>query len=243
MLHKSAVYSLKKIKNTEFIIHHHLGLGDHIICAGLVNYLSNNYERIHIPVKRRNLENVNFLFRNNSKITTFVVDIEEDDILLYSKKRKLQILKIGFKKRVNPFNSGFYRQLNLSYDISFKNFSYLRDIKREENLFRHLLSEYNIQDKYNLVHAESSIGKANLKIKNNTPNVFVKKDTDIYNNIFLYTKLIREAIEIHCIDSSFIHLVERTETNAELFFHNLKNNKTIGTNLELRKNWQIIEYF
>ena len=55
-------------------------------------------------------------------------------------------------------------------------------------------------------------------------------------------KLIEEAQEIHCIDSSFIHLVERSETKAKLFFHNIKNNKIKGANLELVKNWEIIDY-
>jgi len=242
MLYKNEVYSSKKIKNNEFILYHHLGLGDHIICAGLVTYLSNNYKRIHLPVKRSNIKNVNFLYRNNSRISTFIVDIEDDDILYYSKKKKLQILKIGFKKRMDPFNSGFYKQLNLSYEISFKDFGYKRDTLKEEELFKHLLSKHNIHDKYNLVHAESSLGNADLRLNDNIPIVHVKKDTDIYNNIFLYTKLIEEATEINCIDSSFLHLVERSETNAKLYFHNIKNNTVLGTNLELRNHWETIEY-
>ena len=79
-------------------------------------------------------------------------------------------------------------------------------------------------------------------IQNDIPVIYIKKETDIYNNIFLYMKLIEEAQEIHCIDSSFIHLVERSETKAKLFFHNIKNNKIKGANLELVKNWEIIDY-
>ena len=35
-------------------------------------------------------------------------------------------------------------------------------------------------------------------------------------------KVIENAKEIHCLDSSILHLVERTKTNADLFFHNIK---------------------
>ena len=242
MLNKKETYNLKKIKDKEFILYHHLGLGDHIICAGLVNYLSKNYKTIHLPVKRRNLQNVNFLYENNPSVSTFIVDIEDDDILKYSKKVDLKILKIGFRKRGKPFNSGFYKQINLPYDISFNNFGYKRDIPKEINLYKHLSSEHNVNANYGLVHAESSLGDADLKIRNDIPVIYIKKETDIYNNIFLYMKLIEEAQEIHCIDSSFLHLVERSETKAKLFFHNIKNNKIKGANLELVKNWEIIDY-
>ena len=45
---------------------------------------------------------------------------------------------------------------------------------------------------------------------------------DIFNNIFYYSKLIEHAEEIHCIDSSFLHLVDRSVTTDNLYFHNLK---------------------
>ena len=47
--------------------------------------------------------------------------------------------------------------------------------------------------------------------------MFVEKETDIFKNIFLYTKLIQNANEIHCVDSSFLHLVERVDTEANYF--------------------------
>ena len=65
---------------------------------------------------------------------------------------------------------------------------------------------------------------------------------DLFNNIFYYSKLIELAEEIHCIDSSFLHLVDRSVTTNNLYFHNLKNNFTEGANLKLLKNWNVIEY-
>ena len=37
--------NLKNI-GSKFILHHHLGLGDNIVCNGLVNYLSIKYDKI-----------------------------------------------------------------------------------------------------------------------------------------------------------------------------------------------------
>ena len=56
-------------------------------------------------------------------------------------------------------------------------------------------------------------------------------------NMFLYQKLIYEASQIHCINSSFIHLVDRLNTPAKLFYHDL-----IGSTLKLKNQWQIINY-
>ena len=62
-----------------------------------------------------------------------------------------------------------------------------------------------------------------LQSNKNLPKIYIEKETDLYKNIFLYLKVIENASEIHCLDSSFLHLVERVKTNAELFFHNIKN--------------------
>ena len=36
-------FKLSSKLSDEIVLYHHLGLGDHIICNGLVNYLSENY--------------------------------------------------------------------------------------------------------------------------------------------------------------------------------------------------------
>ena len=54
-------------------------------------------------------------------------------------------------------------------------------------------------------------------------------------------KVIENAKEIHCLDSS-ISSVERTKTNADLFFHNIKKRGQRGAEVHLVNNWQIINY-
>ena len=60
--------------------------------------------------------------------------------------------------------------------------------------------------------------KVNLSLDDKLPTIYNEKDTDIFNNIFLYVKLIGGADEIHCIDSSILHLV-RVPSESSLFFH------------------------
>ena len=72
---------------------------------------------------------------------------------------------------------------------------------------------------------------------NNQNRIFVTKNTDKFKNIFLYNDLIKNAKEIHCVNSSFLHLVERVDTSAKLFFHNIR-----GGRVFLKNNWKIIKY-
>ena len=63
------------------------------------------------------------------------------------------------------------------------------------------------------------------------------KKTDLFKNLFLYKDLIRDAKEIHCINSSFLHLVDRVDTNAKLYYHDVR-----GGIIKLKKKWKIIYY-
>ena len=42
---KNVFYNLSKISDSELVVYHHLGLGDHLICNGLVNYLSLDFKK------------------------------------------------------------------------------------------------------------------------------------------------------------------------------------------------------
>ena len=239
---KNVFYNLSKISDSELVVYHHLGLGDHLICNGLVNYLSLDFKKIFLPVKKVNFDNASYLYKENNKVHLFEVLNEEEDVLNYSLENDLKILKIGFEKRKKPFNSGFYKQLNMPFSISKDYFSIPRDEEKEDDLYQHLIENFEVKGKFALIHSESSQGNADMKIEKKIDKIFIKKNMDLFNNIFYYSKLIELAEEIHCIDSSFLHLVDRSVTTNNLYFHNLKNNFTEGANLKLLKNWNVIEY-
>lgn len=61
------------MKPIECFIHHHLGLGDHIICNGIVRYVVKNYDfnNVALVVKNSNLNNVRRMFSDLSQISFF----------------------------------------------------------------------------------------------------------------------------------------------------------------------------
>ena len=238
-------YDINKIKTKRFLAYTHLGLGDHIVCNGLLNYFSESFDTIYLPVKSRDINNINYLYKDNQKIKVFKIEhsSEVEDINNFAKKNNLITLKVGFKKRKPPFNLSFYDQFGLPYSYSISKFIVPQDIKKEESLYQHLKDIYKVKDRYQVVHNQSSYGKVSLLANKELPTIFIEKDTDLYKNIFLYSKVIKNATEIHCLDSSFLHLVERVETNADLFFHNIKKDGQKGADVHLVKNWKIVNYF
>ena len=95
-------YTLENIKNKKFILHHHLGLGDHFVLNGMVNYVSEKYDKIYIPSKIHNFSTVKFMFENNNKVAVFEVGnlTEHIDVDSFAKKNNFFLTK-------NPYNSAF----------------------------------------------------------------------------------------------------------------------------------------
>jgi len=233
---KNTYYSLNTINSQQITLHHHAGLGDAIICNGMVNYLSNYFSKIRVGSLPQTFKQLEFLYSDNKKIDVFEYKKNNE---IY-KGNKHHVLRVGFEKNYGNFNLSFYEQLNLSYEISFDYFHIPNDESRVDEIYIHLLNYFGVSGDYILIHRSSSYGEVDLEIENSLPKVFVEKDTDIFKNIFLYTKLIQMAKEIHCVDSSFLHLVERVDTQAELFFHAYKTQNQITEKLFLKKKWNII---
>ena len=100
-LKKMIFFTPEKINANQIIIHHHLGLGDTIVCFGLVNKLSEMYDKIYLPIKDRYADMIKYLYKENKKIEFFEVSYSNSnfDVLMFSNKNNLPILRIGFEKQ------------------------------------------------------------------------------------------------------------------------------------------------
>ena len=239
---KKIINKLKHIKGEKIIPFIHLGLGDQIICNGLINYIANNLDKkVFLPVKNNHTEQISYLYSENKNVNIFEVKNEtrNEDVENFAKNMNIQILKIGYEKvKKNPFNTFFYKQLNLPYEHTYNHFSLPKDIEREKKLKEHLFSYFKVKsENFLLVHSESSYEKYDLEISNSLDKIYINKESDIFGNIFLYEELIKNAKEIHCINGSFFHLVERIKTEANLFYHHQRKN-----NMYISDRWKWIHY-
>ena len=236
------IENYKRFKNQEIILYHHLGLGDMIICNGLVNKLSENFKKINLIIDKKFHKQADFLYRENPTVEIVSAPLEavntlHDFVEKFAKDNELKILKIGWTDSGKPFYYDFYKLVKFPYRFSYKYFYFPKNEKLENELMDYLIKYYKVDSSnYVLVHKDASNESYDLKIKSKQI-IYVDKETDIFNNIFLYSKLIKDASEVHCVNSSFLHLVDRVDTNAKLIYHDVR-----GSIIKCKKKWNIKYY-
>jgi hypothetical protein len=219
-------------------IHHHLGLGDHIICNGLVREIYKNDPFVKLYCKKQNAESVSFMYRDLTFLKIIEIDCDEDVI------EEKNLLRIGFDRILFYINSekitwdeSFYRQISIDFSKRWSSFYVERDPIRENSLFKKLNPE---KEKFALIHSKGSdaIDRINRKlIDKDLKQIEIKK---IYtNNIFDYCLLIEKAEEIHCIDSAFKHLIDSFILSNNLFYHNNSNKRSELGHVSKNK-WNIV---
>ena len=223
-------------------IHHHLGLGDHIICSGIIRQFAKIYRNIFLFCKHNNLLNVSFLYRDLQNVTLIPISSDSE---IYTNFNIQNLLRIGFENVstiTQKYNVGwdesFYLQINMPFKERWDSFYVMRDIRREESLFTKLNPNKN---KFALIHSTGSdgINRINYNLIN-TDLLIIEIKPSHTNNIFDYLGLIESAEEVHCIDSSLLHLVDSVKTNGQLFYHKNVNVRNITESHTQNKKWNII---
>ena len=220
-------------------IHHHLGLGDHLVCNGLVREFAKNYN-VSLFCKSRNMYNVSVMFADIKSISLIAVSKDDDVTDFISRLTQTQrekYIKLGIAlnsdfdyNRIDCcWDEIFYEQARLPFDLSWSNFSYKRP-----------LSQQPVPDvPYAFICDKGSDGINGIDYN------FVDNDLEkIYSNqghFFDNLELIQNAKEIHTINSSYIHLIDRMDNldSKDLFYH--KNFiKKPYSNFTTRKKWKIL---
>ena len=243
-------------------IYHHLGLGDHISCNGLVRTIVNkNKNNIYYLFCKNSLaDTIRFMYRDlgNIKvkpIKSIHADKEIEKYLL-KLKNKSKIIKIGFQNynkiyakinlKNNPvtYDMVFYKQMGINYKNRFTNCYWKRNKKEENRVYRKLIK--NPKKKYLFVHDEPSL---DYKIDQS----FFSKGYEVIKNdkneiLFNLAKVLENASELHLMESSIRNMAESLDLKAKNKFlyiwrrkdmaprYDYKQKKIIGS----RKNWKII---
>lgn len=226
-------------------IYHHLGLGDHIICNGLVRELYSrnvsNTTNIFLFCKIINYNSVAFMYRDLHKL--IVLPIPNDNLVkkyVIGIKEEYGLIKIGFEKRkLNEkyFDQDFYRIINIPFEHRWSKFFLKRDYESEKRLF----NELNLTTReYVFIHDDSVRG---FKIDR---KYIVNKDLTIITphmtkNIFDWCMVLENAKELHCIDSSFRLIADSISLRTtDLFFHYSYINKDKRYLSSSKYPWKII---
>lgn len=224
------------------IIYHHLGLGDTIICNGIINNYCKKFETLFIFCKPKFYTSVKFLYRNNPKVNIIPANDSEASII-YNYIHTDYKLLLGFnyleqvisQYKLN-FDEGFYKIAGLNFEKRYSDFILNRDKQREDELYNKL---NKLSGNYIFLHDDPSrnlIINRDFIIDKTLP--IIKPDINITDNIFDYCKIIENATEVHVMDSSFKNLCESLTFKTEKIYYHTKYLRPNMT--KSKHNWNII---
>lgn len=201
----------------------HLGMGDMIACNGIVRAYAEQYDRVYVFCKPKNVKNVLRMYKDNEKIYT--VPMEDSQIKEFMRMFSNNYLVIGHEKlheelRKDPngrFDQIFYKMANVPFEDKWNKFKFERDLEEEKNVFYNKLGLKD-NEEFIFVHDDKerqiNINKLPKGLKIIKPD---RMDISLFD--FLYT--IEKAKEVHVIDSSFFNLIDciRLRSDNNLYFH------------------------
>lgn len=209
----------------------HLGLGDAIVCAPIIAKYAQENEVIEIPCWKHNEVSVKSFFINypNVKVIPLIKVFEFP--FMDSCDLKLGHYNSDLPQLPNEdFVQWFYRQAN--FDINEKD-KYCPIFEASEGM----CTPAKFMNEKLFIHDDYKRGFI-IKIDGfecHRPNLITNPE----DTILIHSEALINAKEIHCIDSSFLHLVECLPTTGDLFYHKYARPHSPDYKY-LYKNWQVI---
>ncbi len=217
----------------------HYGLGDYVMCYGLVKELSKRYNKIFlfgIPhISNLHLENIKRLYSS----------IKNVEVIIDSPKLYKNVLYIGYDKFFNDIKKDptiqcakyFYDQAGVPLNLMWDNFYFKRDLNREKEIYHSILKD---GEEYVFLHDDPSRNYVidreyvNLGIKmiclNDLPNVSIL-DT-------LY--LIEKAKEVHIENTGLVSFIDQMNIKHDNLNYHSYTRPSISEQPILKLNWNII---
>lgn len=198
-----------------------LGLGDLIISNGLIRELSKRIERLVVPCYDHSWTSAQAMFSDLDNVQFCTANAQFEKKLVIGQNNP----RFG---SYASYDRAMYSLADVPFECRWDSFHVpessipIKDLSKPFRLFHHDTSRnFSIKDSYFDLNGDIVVFKT-------------KAVTD-------WIPFIEKADEIHCIDSSILHLVESVETKGKLFFHKYARPHTPFGLAVLKKNWTVIE--
>ncbi len=236
-----------------YLILGHLGLGDHILCNGIYRHFSKISQKVVIPVKKHNLHSLQMMLFDRKNVEFFVVNDTNNlrkiaDSINHIFGNTHKIVKLGYfgdefltDNNVN-YDENFYLQAGVPFTNRWNDFEFSINRKNAGDICK-LISK---NTKYDFVHDDKKRNFAiNEKYLNSERTRIgpIPGKNGVYS-IFDYYPLIREATEIHCIESSFVAFIDSLNIEARLVCHRYARPETYqkpNSANTLGRKWEILK--
>lgn len=230
----------------------HLGLGDHFICSGLIRVLHKRLgvNRTFVYAEKSKMATVEALYSDTKGLikpaqlpldfTATAANREKLKHAIHNAHNGSRYLEIGFKPIGKyagaSFDDAFYYQSGIDFKHKWSSFvmpsEFIDPAPVKQNIaFVHddEIRDFVIEDKF--------IGNKNI----------VRPISGKYDNLLTWLPTIQAASEIHCIDSSFINLIDLLDESkipmcheGNLFFHKYSRGASPSATPHLLKRWRVV---
>tara|TARA_R100000008_G_scaffold48325_1_gene28716 strand:+ start:7435 stop:8295 length:861 start_codon:yes stop_codon:yes gene_type:complete len=231
-------------------IHHHLGLGDHIVCNGMVRYFLDQSEskKVGVFAKDNYFPLVQHMYRDDPRIQVIKINKNREfiEVATFLNNYNCDNYKIvghqyfvdvpeSVKLKKNCWEI-FYELMGIPLDVRHNMFHLERDTTQEEELLKKLNPN---GEPFVFIHDDMSRGHVIDLEKIDLPDgIKIIKNNSSFN-LFHYLKIIEEAEEVHCMESSFKCLIDAWAGRSEkLYFHDIRTVPLGKSTLP----WKIIKY-
>ena len=238
---KKAVKNLfLPIRKDVVVLEPHLGLGDNLVCLGLVRELSIRHPdtQFYYVCLHRCYQSLAWMFQDLNNVFLFAATSGRQARQL-SGFLNARYLPIGIESvDIKHFDSFFYEQHQLDFELRWTNCQ-VPPGPQSDALFAKLNPG---NEPYILVcNRESGLVAYDLTIANPEGKKIIEVAPHTHN-IFDWTKLTMQADEIHTIDTAFAHFAESLlyqKATPPLFYHLARQSPTEFTR---RLPWQLVNY-
>jgi hypothetical protein len=209
-----------------FYLRWHLGLGDAIICNGLVRELSKRHTSLLLPCKLPNFASV--LWQFSDLVNVYVLPIRDDaEALALSKQYPTLGLgmwcKTGLRDRAH-WDRQFYEDADVPFDCRWSSF-----------FVPPMLAQLNPPPlPFTFVHQQPEQGRAFRQLPPGTLHSPPRPP-----HIFWHCATLAAAASIHVVNSCFLNLAESVATTGTLYLHNYARTDTPPPTL--RKAWHVLD--
>jgi hypothetical protein len=219
------------------------GFGDHFLINGAVRVYSSFFDKVYISCESNKYEFLQNFYKDNDNIIPVPLQQANN-----SKTQEIENIKkklnISFFLNLHLVDQGMhnnpsyqhkmYELANLPFDVKYEYFHTPYNKKAE------ILYEKIIKHKeYCLVNCVCSTGKFEYKVFTDLPVYYL--DFGYTDDILDFEQIIKNASEIHCMDTSFYHWIDCIDVKAKLFFHHIRHPKNINWDIYVSPKWTQIE--
>lgn len=218
-----------------------LGLGDAIICNGLIREKAKEYGKVYIPCWSHNMPSVKFMFSDLPNVIVQEVSNPNEIFIqqVQHTSNGAEVLKLGCYSGEVPvepetFDQAFYRQARVPFSKRWDSF-FIPEVTYEGPLVRTLV------EKPCAFICDSP--ERGFKINDSLiSDEFMKIRSWNAHKIFDFHGHISHCAELHCINSAFAILSDsiKCHEDQKIFLHRYARPYTPYDNFKVRKPWKIL---